>query len=128
MRVKIYYHHTDCGGVVYYANYLNFLEEARTEFLEEKGIFIKELMKQDTLFVVFRQEIDYKLPAFYGDILNVNTRIVDVSKIKIEFEYEIRNQYDKINCLAKTVMACVNSNLKPKSIPREVREKMVLKE
>ena len=46
MKVKIYYHHTDSGGVVYYANYLKFLEEARTEFLEESNISIKELIKE----------------------------------------------------------------------------------
>ena len=54
MKVRIYYHHTDCGQVVYYANYLKFLEEARTEFFERKGIFIKELAKQGILFVVTR--------------------------------------------------------------------------
>jgi YbgC/YbaW family acyl-CoA thioester hydrolase len=65
MRVRIYYHHTDCGGVVYYANYLKFLEEARTQFMEGKGVFIKDLIKQGVLFVVCRQEIDYKSQALY---------------------------------------------------------------
>ncbi len=48
MEKRIYYHDTDCGGVVYYANYLKFLEEARTEFLEKRGVLIKELLKMKT--------------------------------------------------------------------------------
>ena len=60
MKIKIYYHHTDCGGVVYYAKYLEFLEEARTEFFDHRGILVKELIKQGVLFVDARQEIDYK--------------------------------------------------------------------
>ena len=124
MKVRIYYHHTDCGGVVYYANYLKFLEEARTEFLEKKGILIKELIKQGIVFVVFRQEVDYKSPAFYQDILEIDTRLVKVSGAKLEFEYEIKNQSGKIVCRARTIVACMGSNLKPKGIPSEIRKKL----
>jgi acyl-CoA thioester hydrolase len=122
MQVKIYYHHTDCGGVVYYANYLNFLEEARTEFLEQKGISVKELAKQDSLFVVARQEIDYKLPAFYGDILQIDTYISKVKRASIEFDYKIKNQNNQVVSEAKTILVFIDKNLKPKSIPEEIRK------
>jgi len=56
MKIRIYYHHTDSGGVVYYGEYLKFLEEARTEYLEDKGLSIKELLKEDIIFVVRYQE------------------------------------------------------------------------
>lgn len=121
MQVKIYYHHTDCGGVVYYANYLKFLEEARTEFLAEKGVLVKELVQKGILFVVARQEIDYKLPAFYGDILNIDTRISEVGKARVEFDYEIRNQNKQIVSTAKTILVFVDKDLKPKIIPEEIR-------
>ena len=121
MQVKIYYHHTDCGGVVYYANYLKFLEEARTEFLAEKGVLVKELVQKGTLFVVARQEIDYKLPAFYGDILNIDTRISEIGKARVEFDYEIRNQNKQIVSTAKTILVFVDKDLKPKIIPEEIR-------
>jgi len=121
MQVKIYYHHTDCGGVVYYANYLKFLEEARTEFLAEKGVLVKELVQKGILFVVARQEIDYKLPAFYGDILNIDTRISEIGKARVEFDYEIRNQNKQIVSTAKTILVFVDKNLKPKIIPEEIR-------
>lgn len=122
MQVKIYYHHTDCGGVVYYANYLNFLEEARTEFLEQKGISVKELAKQDSLFVVARQEIDYRLPAFYGDILQIDTYISKVKRASIEFDYKIKNQNNQVVSEAKTILVFIDKNLKPKSIPEEIRK------
>ncbi len=122
MKIKIYYHHTDCGGVVYYANYLSFLEEARTEYLAEKGVLVKELADQGTLFVVARQEIDYKFPAFYGDTLQINSKITNIGGAKIEFEYEIKNQNGQTNSKAKTILVCVDANLKPKAIPDQVRK------
>ena len=124
MQIRIYYHHTDCGGVVYYANYLKFLEEARTEFLENRGILINELKKQGRQFVVYRQEIDYKSPAFYGDILRIDTGIENISGARFEFNYEIKNQSSKIICLAKTLMAFMGPNFKPIPIPKEIRVKL----
>ena len=121
MKVRIYYHDTDCGGVVYYANYLRYLEEGRTEFFEQRGISIKEFADNGTVFVVARQEIDYKTPAYYGDILEINTRLAGVSKVRIELDCEIKNQEGKTICLAKTILACVGSDLKPKALPEEVR-------
>lgn len=121
MKTKIYYHHTDCGGVVYYANYLNFLEEARTEYLAERGVSVKDQAKAGTLFVVARQEIDYKMPAHYGDTLEIDTKISNISGVRIEFDYEIKNQNDQLVSLAKTILVCIDQNFKPKAIPEEVR-------
>jgi len=122
MKKKIYYHDTDSGGVVYYANYLKYMEEARTEFFEERGIFIKELVSSGTSFVVAHQEIDYKLPAFYGDILDVSTNIVAVSTVKIEFIHEVKNQNNQVIATAETIMVCVDGNIKPRAIPGKIRE------
>ncbi|MDD2689079.1 MAG: thioesterase family protein [Candidatus Omnitrophica bacterium] len=122
MKVKIYYHHTDCGGVVYYANYLKFLEEARTEFLAQRGISIGELAKEGTLFVVSRQEIDYKLPAFYGDTLEIDTRISDISPVRLIFDCEIKNQNKQAVAKAKTILVCVDKTLRPKAIPKGIQE------
>lgn len=125
MKIKIYYHHTDCGGVVYYANYLKFLEEARTELFDKKGISYDQMVKQGTQFVVARQEIDYKAPAFYGDILSVDTRLTEVGRVKLDFIYEIKNQNGEIVSTARTIMVCVNGNLKPQAIPEEIRNKLI---
>lgn len=125
MEIKIYYHDTDCGGVVYYANYLKYMEEARTEFFEERGISIKELAKSGTLFVVARQEIDYKLPAFYADTLVIATKFSEVKAVKMIVEHEIKNQNNQVICLAKTIMVCVGNDIKPKAIPEEIRSKLI---
>ncbi|MDP2928210.1 MAG: YbgC/FadM family acyl-CoA thioesterase, partial [Candidatus Omnitrophota bacterium] len=96
MKQRIYYHHTDCGGVVYYANYLNFLEEARTEYFAQKNASIKQLADSGTIFVVARQEIDYKFPAVYGDQLDIQTQIGAITGVRIEFLHEIYNQNKQI--------------------------------
>lgn len=123
MKIKIYYHHTDCGGVVYYANYLNFLEEARTEFFSQRGFSIKELSDNGTMFVVSRQEVDYKSPAVYGDELEIITTVEELTPVRIIFQNEIRNQKGALVTKARTVLVCVDKNLKPKAIPGEIRGK-----
>jgi len=127
MKKRIYYHDTDCGGVVYYANYLKYFAEARTEFFENKSIVLKELAENQTLFVVVRQEIDYKTPAFYGDIIEINTTLSNISKIRLEFLHEIKKENGKVVCLAKTFMACVDKNIKPKVIDQGLKEKLAQK-
>ncbi|MDO8489613.1 MAG: thioesterase family protein [Candidatus Omnitrophota bacterium] len=124
MKKRIYYHHTDCGGVVYYANYLKFLEEARTEYFELKNASIKQLADAGTMFVVARQEIDYKCPAKYGDELDIQTQVGAMTGVRIEFLHEIYNQDKKIIVKAKTILVCVDKTLKPQAIPEDLRKKL----
>lgn len=120
MKKRIYYHDTDCGGVVYYANYLKFLEEARTDYFEARGIRVKDLIGQGIHFIVVRQEIDYIFPARYGDILDVATKITEFGRSKVVFEYIIKNQDGKEIIRAISKMATVGKDLKPRSMPEEV--------
>jgi len=124
MKTRIYYHHTDCGGVVYYANYLKFLEEARTEYFALKNASIKQLADRGTMFVVARQEVDYKFPAFYGDELEILSQVGEVGGVRIEFLHEIYNQNKQLIVKAKTILVCVDKNLKPKAIPEDLRKKL----
>jgi acyl-CoA thioester hydrolase len=124
MNVKIYYHHTDAGGVVYYDNYLKFSEEARTELFAEKGISIKELADKGTLFVVTAQETEHIAPAFYGDILQVETQVTRLTSVRVEFAHTITSQKGQLICRAKTSTACVDAQFKPKAIPDEVAQKL----
>ncbi|MFA5093432.1 MAG: thioesterase family protein [Candidatus Omnitrophota bacterium] len=125
MKKRIYYHHTDCGGVIYYANYLKFLEEARTEYFAEKNASIKQLADSGIMFVVARQEIDYKFPGKYGDELDVQTQIGVVTGVRIEFLHEIYNQDKQIIVKAKTILVCVDKNLRPQAIPEDLRKKLI---
>lgn len=110
--------------MVYYANYLNFLEEARTEYLALKGASIKQLADSGIMFVVARQEVDYKFPAVYGDELDIQTKVGEITGVRIEFLHEIYNQNTQLIVKAKTILVCVDRNLKPQAIPQEVRSKI----
>jgi len=126
MKIRIYYEDTDCGGVVYYANYLKYLERARTEFLENKGVNIKDLAAQGILFVVARVTVDYKAPAAYADILDVETKLTGTSSVKLELSYTIkRHNTDQVIVEAATTMVCVNKDLKPTRIPPDVKDKIL---
>ena len=116
LNKKIYYHDTDCGGVVYHAAYLNHLEEGRTEFLREKGIDVGELARQGTIFPVVHIEVDYKCPAVYGDTIRIMTSIEKVGHASINFDQEIKKG-GTLLLRAKVVCACVDSSLKAKPIP-----------
>jgi acyl-CoA thioester hydrolase len=125
MKTRIYYHHTDCGGVVYYANYLDFIEEARTEFFASRGFSIKLLADSGVMFVVSRQEVDYKFPAVYGDDLDIQTRVGELGGVRIEFLHEIHNQKGQLIAKARTILVCVDKHLKPQAIPEEIRQKLI---
>jgi len=143
MKVRIYYHDTDCGGVVYYANYLKYLEEARSEYFETRGLIIKDMLKAGIGFVVARQEIDYKSPSFYGDTLEVKTRVTDASLTRVNFEYDIVKDSGLLVASAKTVLVFVDASagsastlslcrrvdktLKPKRIPEDILKKLETK-
>jgi len=124
MKKKIYYYHTDCGGVVYYANYLMFLEEARTEYFEFKNLSIKQLADSGIMFVVSRQEVDYKFPGKYGDELFIKTQIGEITPVRLEFLHEIYNQNNQMLVKARTILVCVDKNLKPQAIPEDLKKKL----
>lgn len=92
MEIKIYYEDTDCGGVVYYANYLKYFERARTEYLEMRGYSVTALMKQGIVFVVVHAEVDYCAPARYGETLVVETDIGDVTRAALTFSHVVREK------------------------------------
>jgi acyl-CoA thioester hydrolase len=92
MEIRIYYEDTDCGGVVYYANYLKYFERARTEYLEERGLSVAGLMKEGMVFVVVHAEVDYRSPAHYGDRLIVETVVSGRTAASVTFSHVIRER------------------------------------
>jgi len=92
MEVRVYYEDTDCGGVVYYANYLKYFERARTQYLEERGLSVVQLMNEGTVFVVVHVEVDYQSPARYGDRLIVETVVSDRTAASFTFSHVIRER------------------------------------
>jgi acyl-CoA thioester hydrolase len=92
MEIRIYYEDTDCGGVVYYANYLKYFERARTRYLEDRGLSVAELMKAGWLFVVVHAEVNYRTPARYGETLVIETLVSDMSPAAITFAHVVRER------------------------------------
>nr|MBU1328802.1 acyl-CoA thioesterase [Candidatus Omnitrophota bacterium] len=118
---KIYYHDTDAGGVMYYANYLNYLEEARFEFCLKKGVSLPESAKQGVLFAVVHVDIDYKSPARYGDVIRIFTSIEKIGFSSVHFLEEIKRG-EIVLVKARAVWACVNEALKPQAIPDKIKQ------
>ena len=92
MNIRIYYEDTDCGGVVYYANYLKYFERARTHYLEERGLVVADLLKQGTEFRVTHAEVRYRSAGKYGETLNIETTLTADRRISITFSHLIREQ------------------------------------
>ena len=121
---KIYYEDTDSGGVVYYANYLKFIERARTEMINELGFTLTTLLKDyDRLFLVKKIECDYIKSCKLEDTLNVQSRVLAFKKVSFELEQNLLKQ-NKIIFRSKILMVCVNSQGAPSKIPNELHSLM----
>jgi len=90
--IRIYYEDTDCGGVVYYANYLKYFERARTHYLEERGFSVVGFLKEGTQFLVVHAEVDYRSPARYGETLTVETTVTQIGRTSVTFAHVIRER------------------------------------
>jgi len=125
MEIRVYYEDTDCGGVVYYANYLKYFERARTEFLREKEQSIADYIEKGIGFIVVSAKIDYKFPAKYNDVLYIETTVSEVTRASFTMEYKVLRKKDrKLIALGMTKLACINESGKPIKIPDSLREKL----
>ncbi|MDD5330093.1 MAG: tol-pal system-associated acyl-CoA thioesterase [Sulfuricella sp.] len=122
--VRVYYEDTDAGGVVYYANYLKFLERARTEWLRAQGFGQEELAREHgVVFVVRRVEADYLKPARLDDELTVTLRVRELGRSRIEFSQTVEKKIALMQAVVQVV--CVGAeNFKPVQIPAPVRQKI----
>ncbi len=121
--VKVYYEDTDMGGVVYYANYLRFIERARSEVVEELGVD-QNVMKADGLvFVVTRVVADYLAPARLGDVLAVKTDHRVTSPLRWVF---VQAVWRGDQCLfkAEVTAVCMTVAGRPTRLPAELRARL----
>ncbi len=125
MERKIFYHDTDCGGVVYYANYLKYLEESRTEWLEARGLGIKSFLDQGLLYAVRSCNITYKSPARYGDVICCDAVLEKVTGAQLFFRQKVWDKGSgKDIAEAEVVLVCLGKDFKPRAIPAEMKEKL----
>ncbi len=123
--IRVYYEDTDGGGVVYHANFLNFMERARTEMLRARGLEQDRIRDQDqALFAVRRLEVDYLKPAAFNDLLQVHVRLREIRKASFLFEHRIQRGEETL-CTASVQVVCVHSSrFKPRAIPERILQEM----
>jgi acyl-CoA thioester hydrolase len=122
-KVKVYYEDTDTAGVVYYANYLKFLERARTEALFSIGFSNKKIdQKFNSLIIVKSCNIEYKKSAYLEDELTVRSFVKSITKTSFFMNQIISRGTDEI-VNSKVHLVFVNKDGKPTRIPEEIYEK-----
>ncbi|MFW2599265.1 YbgC/FadM family acyl-CoA thioesterase [Aliarcobacter butzleri] len=117
MDLRVYYENTDCGGVVYHSNYLNFCERARSELFFQKGL---SPHNNDEFFVVRSATIDWIKPAVFGDLLEVKTKLIEKKSASIVMYQEILRNDEMI--FKATFKLAFLKNFKPAKIPLEIFE------
>ena len=120
--VRIYYEDTDHGGVVYHANYLRYMERARTEFLRTAGIELDAVQQRwGVIFAVTRLAIDYRTPARFNDLLQVVSTIERPRGARLRYHQQIVRQRDEAVITDAAVdLACIDTSGKPRRIPSEI--------
>jgi acyl-CoA thioester hydrolase len=109
-QARVYYEDTDAGGVVFYANYLKYMERARTEWLRSVGFEHEQLINDHGLiFAVKNVTIDYKKPARLDDLLTVTSSILNHRGASITFHQLIKNENDDLLTQAEVKVACLNA-------------------
>ena len=126
--IRIYYEDTDMQGIVYYANYLKYLERARTEFLRSKGFEQDALIEEHSVaFAVRAVQMDYLKPAVFNDELRVTTKVAELKRASLIFHQTIVRENEKREIINTAVIkvACLDANsMKVKGIPKQMIEQL----
>ena len=123
--LRVYYEDTDLAGIVYYANYLRFIERARTEFVRELGVDQGVLKaEQGVVFAVRRVEADYLTPALFDDVLEVRTTPMQVTGARIVLQQDVMREEVKLFGSVVTLVALTDQG-RPARIPADIRQRMI---
>lgn len=123
-ELRVYYEDTDLAGIVYYANYLRFIERARTEWVRGLGVDQGALKREEGIvFAVRRVEADYLKPARFDDLLTVTTRLLEMGGARIELEQEVLRAGERLFA-ARVVLVCMSEAGGAVRIPPGVRAKL----
>ena len=127
--VRVYWEDTDAGGIVYYANYLKYMERARTEWLRARGVEQVDLKdRENVMFVVVRAEADFRMPARYGDLLQVTCEVSGSTRASLTFRQDVVRTVDDAEELLVTGsvrIACLDaSKFRPRPLPEMVLQEI----
>lgn len=124
LPVRVYIEDTDAGGIVYYVNYLKFMERSRTEFLRTLGYHKAAVMDDGLLMVVHAAEINYRRPARLDDELQITTGVFKLARSYVEFAQTV-HRGDEILCDGMVRVACVTAEaMRPCPLPEGLREQL----
>ncbi len=120
--IRVYYEDTDAGGIVYNANYLKFLERARTEWLRELGIEQDLWLAKGIAFVVRHIDIDFCAAARFNQRLCVSSRICELKRASLKFSQQIKDDSGRLLVKAVVTIACVQlPEMKPVAFPDVIK-------
>lgn len=126
-NIRVYYEDTDIGGVVYYANYLKFMERARSEMLRELGIDQAEMLDynkpEDVSFVVKRAEIDFNRPAKFDDQLIIKSEVIKLGGASLMIKQEVTKE-EQVLVTGMIKIAAIGQDGKTKRLPQSIKEKL----
>jgi acyl-CoA thioester hydrolase len=113
-------------GYVYHGNYAQYIELGRLSWLKSLGLSYKEMEKNGIMLPVYSLNIRYIKPAFYDDILTIETNLKELPSVRITFEYKIFNSLNELLTTAVTTLIFVNTSTgKPMRCPQEIVEKVL---
>jgi acyl-CoA thioester hydrolase len=120
---RVYYEDTDLAGIVYYANYLKFIERARTEWVASLGVDQMALLAQGIVFAVRRVEADFLRPARFGDDLTVETTLKSLGGARLVLEQVVTRATEQV-FVAKVTLVCLARDGHAARLPAEVRMRL----
>ena len=123
-KLRVYIEDTDTGGIVYYVNYLKFMERARTELMRSLGFGKDYIFNHDLMFVVRDVALEYLQPAQLDDELLATAAVVDMRGATMRMRQSVRRN-EEVLVHGDVTIACVSrSSFKPRRLPREIIEKL----
>ncbi len=127
MTVRVYYEDTDAGGIVFYANYLKFMERGRTEWLRSAGVNQSEVANMfQRVFIVAGLDIRYKKPARLDDLLEIQSIVTKMGRASLHFAQQVLRDGELL-AESNIQVGCVDTvNMRPAPIPESVRIKFAV--
>jgi len=124
-ETRIYYGDTDAGGVIYYANYLRYFEKSWYEYLATRGLALTDWEQQGIFFIIKRVEVDYISPARYGEIIQVQTKVSEVTRASFTFHHRVvLKDTERLICEGKNQMVCITAEGKLRRFPPGFLERL----
>ncbi len=125
-RTTVRYHETDQMGVVHHSNYVCWFELGRTEMMKAHGLDYAELERSGCLLAVVDVGLRYVAPARFGDEIVIESRVAEVERVRVRFEYAVRraDAAGTLLCRGHTLLAGTDRGLRPRRLPEAVRSRM----